>query len=122
MRILDAVILTPAAERGDGRDHDSFRRRVARQPIGHDGARHHPESLQELAKEALRGECVPAALHEDVEDLARVIDGPPQPAPLPVVIRQSSSRCQTFEHVPRARLNRRAYSMPNRSVQRRMTS
>jgi len=39
---------------GYGRHHDGFRRHVARQPIGHHGARHHPESLQEFAKEALR--------------------------------------------------------------------
>lgn len=42
VRVLDAVVLAPAAEMGDGRHHDRFRRRVARQPIGHDGARHHP--------------------------------------------------------------------------------
>src|SRR6266851_2679577 len=84
VRVLDAVVLAPAAEMGDGRYHDGFRRRVARQPIGHDGARHHPESLQEFAKEALRGEGAPAALNQDVEHLARVIDGPPQPAALPI--------------------------------------
>jgi hypothetical protein len=76
VRVLDAVVLAPAAEMGDGRHHDS--RRVARQPIGHNGARHHPESLQELAKEALRGAGAPAMLNQDVENLARVIDGPPQ--------------------------------------------
>jgi hypothetical protein len=63
---------------GDRRHHDGFRRRVARQPVGHDGARHHPESLQEFAKDALRGACAPAALHQNVEHLARVIDGPPE--------------------------------------------
>ena len=77
VRILDAVILTPAAKMGDGRDHDSFRRRVARQPIGHDGARHHQKALQELAKEALREARAPAPLNEGVEDFARIIDGPP---------------------------------------------
>jgi hypothetical protein len=33
---------------GDGWQHDGFRGRVARQPIGHDGARYHLEALQEL--------------------------------------------------------------------------
>src|SRR6266850_1453900 len=33
VRVLDAVILAPAAAMGDGRQHDGFRRRVARQPI-----------------------------------------------------------------------------------------
>jgi hypothetical protein len=30
-RVLDSVVLTPAAVMGDGRHHDGFRRRVARQ-------------------------------------------------------------------------------------------
>ena len=64
--------------------HQPFRRRVARQPGGHDGARHHPKSLQEFAKEALRGACAQAALHQNVEHLARVVDGPPQPAARPI--------------------------------------
>jgi hypothetical protein len=77
-------LLAPVAEMGDGRHHDGFRRRVARQPIGHDGARHHPQPFQEFANEALRGECTPAALHQDVQNFTRVIDGPPQSAALPV--------------------------------------
>jgi hypothetical protein len=38
----------------------------------------------EFAKEALRGECAPTALYEDVEHLAGVIDGPPEPAALAI--------------------------------------
>ena len=51
--------------------------------------------LQEFAKEALRSECATAALNQDVEHLAGVIDGPPEPAALPLIIRQSSqdARC-----------------------------
>ena len=45
VRVLDAVVLTPPPPMGDGWHHDGFRRRVARQPVGHDGPRHHPESL-----------------------------------------------------------------------------
>jgi hypothetical protein len=81
VRVLDAIVLAPAAEMGDGWHHDGFRRRGARQPIGHDGARHHPESLQEFAKEALRGECAPAPLHHDVEHLALPSARRPAPAP-----------------------------------------
>src|SRR6516165_1607327 len=84
MRILDAVVLAPAAEMGDGWQHDGFRGRVARQPIGHDGARYHLEVLQELAKEPLRRSGAPMALDQDVEYLTRVIDGPPQPTALPI--------------------------------------
>jgi hypothetical protein len=57
----------------------AFRRRIARQPIGHDGARHHAPSLQEFPKEAPRGECAAATLHKDVKHLAGTIDGPPKP-------------------------------------------
>jgi hypothetical protein len=49
-----------------------------------DRVRHHPESLHEFAKEAFRGERAPTALHQDVENLPRIIDGPPQPAALPI--------------------------------------
>lgn len=54
MRILDAVVLAPMAEMGDGWQRDGFRGRIARQPIGHDGGRYHLEPLQEFAKEPLR--------------------------------------------------------------------
>ena len=72
MRILDTVVLAPAAEMGDGWQHDGFRGRVARQPIGHDGTRYHLEALQELAKEPLRRSGAPMAFDQDVEDLTRV--------------------------------------------------
>src|SRR5262245_56491909 len=84
VRVLDPVVLAPAAEMGDGRHHNGFRRHVARQPIGHDDARHKLSALQEFSKEPLRGAGAPATLHQDVEHLARVVDGPPQPPALPV--------------------------------------
>jgi hypothetical protein len=46
VRVLDAVVLAPAAEMGDGQHHDGFRRRITRQPIGHDGARHNPDCVR----------------------------------------------------------------------------
>jgi hypothetical protein len=84
MRILDAVVLAPVAEMGDGWQRDGFRGRIARQPIGHDGARYHLDPLQEFAKEPLRRSGAPMALHQDVEYLTRVIDRPPQPTALPI--------------------------------------
>src|SRR5262245_64367211 len=84
VRVLDSVVLAPAAEMGDARHDSGFRRGVARQPVGYDGARYHSSSPQELAKEALRGACAPTALNEDVEHLAGIIDGPPEPAAFPV--------------------------------------
>ena len=70
-------------------EHDGFRRCVAREPIGHEGARHHSQSLQEFAQEAFRGVRVSAALNQDFKNLASVIDGPPQPT-APVVSQNSA--------------------------------
>src|SRR5262249_54301488 len=43
-----------------------------------------PESLQAFAKEARRGGGARAAVHQDVEHAAGIIDGPPQRGGLPV--------------------------------------
>jgi hypothetical protein len=48
--VLDAVVLTPAAEVRDGWHHADFRRRVTPQPIDHDGARHHRRPFKGLRK------------------------------------------------------------------------
>jgi len=87
-----------------------------------DRVRHHPESLHEFAKEAFRGERAPTALHQDVENFPASSTARHSQPRSPLIIRQSSSRCQMFEHFPRVHLSRRAYSVPNRSVQRRMAS
>jgi hypothetical protein len=76
VRVLDPIVLAPAAKMGDAWQHGGFRGRIARQPVGHDRARHHPKTGQEFAKEALRGLRTPAVLDQDVEHLTRVIDGP----------------------------------------------
>src|SRR6266849_361896 len=84
VRVLDAVVLAPAAEMGNGRHHDGLRQMSRTSPASSTARHSQPRS--------------------------------------PLIIRQSSSRCQMFEHTPRVRFNRRAYSVPNRSVQRRMAS
>src|SRR5438552_3924303 len=60
VRVLDAVVLAPAAEMGDGRHHDGLAPPRSSPADRSVGARHNPSSLQEFAKEALRGECAPA--------------------------------------------------------------
>ena len=84
VRILDPIVLAPAAKMGDARQYGGFRGRIARQPVGHDRARYHSKASQEFAKAALRGPRAPTALDQDVEHLARVIDSPPQPTALPI--------------------------------------
>ncbi len=59
--------------------HDlNFRRAVAPQLVGNDHPRHVPQALQQLAEEPLGGLFVPAALHQDVQDVAILIHGTPQ--------------------------------------------
>ena len=48
-----------------------------------DRARHDRSPFKSLRK-ALRSECAPAALNQDLEHLTGVIDGPPEPAALPI--------------------------------------
>jgi hypothetical protein len=47
VRVLSAVVVAPTAEMGDGRHHDDLRRRIARQPIGHDA-----QALQPISHDA----------------------------------------------------------------------
>ena len=117
VRVLDTVVLVPAAEMGDGRHQDGLRRRVARQPIGHDGTMRSPfRSFRKkrFAARALRRRCTRMSSTSPASSTARHSQ-----LRSPLIIKQSSSRCQMLEHAPRLRLNRRAYSLPNRNVQRR---
>jgi hypothetical protein len=122
MRILDAVVLAPVVEMGDGWQRDGFRGSIARQrsvTMAHGTIWSPFKSLRKsrFAARALRWRCTMMSSTSPASSTARHS----QPR-FPLIIRQSSSRCQMFEHAPRARLRRRAYSRPNRSVQSRMVS
>ena len=59
--------------------HDfSFRRAVALQLVGDDHPRHVLQTLQQLAEEALGGFLIPATLHQDIQDVAILVNGSPQ--------------------------------------------
>src|SRR5262245_54608817 len=51
---------------------------VALQLIRDDDAWHKPQALEQLAEELLRRFFVPTTLHQDIEHMAVLIDGPPQ--------------------------------------------
>jgi hypothetical protein len=54
---------------------------VALELIGYDDPGHMLASFEELAEELLRGLLVAAALHQDIEHMAVLIDRPPQIMP-----------------------------------------
>ena len=55
-----------------------LRRTVAVELIGHADVRHVPQAFEPLAEELLGGLRVPSALHQEIENMALVIDGTPQ--------------------------------------------
>jgi hypothetical protein len=55
---------------------------VAFELIGDDHPWDIPAAFEELAEERLRGVLVPPALHQDIEDMTILIDGPPEIVPL----------------------------------------
>jgi hypothetical protein len=57
---------------------------VALEFVSNDHARHVRQALEQLAEELLRGPLVAAALPQDIENVAFLIDGPPQIVMLPL--------------------------------------
>ena len=58
--------------------HDlNFRRAVALQLVGDNDARNIPQALQQFTEESLGGFLIPAALHQDVQDVAILVHGSP---------------------------------------------
>jgi hypothetical protein len=55
VRVLDPIVLAPAAKMGNAWQDGRFRGRIARQPVGHDCARHHSQSVQQFAKDGTAG-------------------------------------------------------------------
>jgi hypothetical protein len=79
MAVLGSVIQPSVLSVLDARHDLSLGRAIAGQLVGD----HHPRSdallLQQLAQQALGGFGIPAALDQDVEHNAMLIDGTPQP-------------------------------------------
>jgi hypothetical protein len=62
----------------DARQDLLFGGAIAAEFIRDDDPRHIPQALQQLAEESFRRVLVPPALHQDIEDMAILIDRPPQ--------------------------------------------
>jgi hypothetical protein len=69
-----------------------LRRTRALQVIRDHHPRHIRQPLEELAEERLRRLLIPAALHENTQDMAVLIDHPPPRGPFPVGAEQDSTQ------------------------------
>jgi hypothetical protein len=76
--ILRAVVEVAVLALFDAGQDFSLRGGVALELIGHDDPRDVLTPFQELAEELLRGRLVAAALHQDIQRMAVLIDRPPE--------------------------------------------
>ncbi len=78
-----------------GRHDDPVRGAGAPEAIGDEGVRDPAAPLEQLAKEPRGGVAIPAGLEEDVDDLALLVDGPPE------VLTLAANRHEEFVQMPR---------------------
>ena len=78
VRIFCAVIQIPVLTMFHAGHNLPLGRAIAVELIRDDHPRHVCQPLQQLAEEPLRRLLVPPALHEDIEDITVLVDGPPQ--------------------------------------------
>jgi hypothetical protein len=81
VRVLGTVVEVPMLAVLYTRQHLAFRSTVALQFIGADHTGHIVQTLEQFPEEFLRRLLVPAALHAHIEDVALLIDGPPEVVP-----------------------------------------
>jgi hypothetical protein len=79
----------------DGRHDDPVCRPVAPEAIGDEAVRDTAAPLEQLAKEPRGGVAIPAGLEQDVDDLAILVDGPPE------VLTPASNGHEEFVQMPR---------------------
>jgi len=84
VRMLRPVVQPPVAPMLDARQDRAPRRAVARQLVGDDDARDVMQALEQRAEGLLRRCLIPAALDQDIEDGAVLVDGAPQVVRHPV--------------------------------------
>ena len=78
-----------------GRHDDPVRGAVAPEAIGDEAVRNTAAPLEQLAKEPRGGVAIPARLEQDVDDLAILVDGPPE------VMTLAADRHDEFVQMPR---------------------
>ena len=82
MRILGPVVVSQSAWTMPLLATESFhRRRVGTQSVSDDGFRHGALVPEQFPQQFQRGGLVPPLLHENVEDLTFLVDGPPHVHP-----------------------------------------
>ena len=84
MRDLRPVVLVLPRAVWDRRHHGAVRRRVAPQLVRDQPARQPALSLQHLAEESYGRSAIASRLDEDVEEVAVLVDGPPEISALPL--------------------------------------
>ena len=81
MGVFGAVVEVAVLAMFHPRQDLALRGAVAFELVGDDDPWHVGQALEELAEKLLRRVLVPAALHENIQDIAVLIDGPPQVMP-----------------------------------------
>jgi hypothetical protein len=79
--MLGAVIEVPVLAVLHARQDLPLSRAIAFQLIGDEPPRHVRQPLEPLAEESLRVPLIPLPLHENIQDIAVLIHGPPQVGP-----------------------------------------
>ncbi len=78
MRVLGPIVQIAALPVFDIRQQRALRHAIAAEFVGDDDARNILETLQRPLEEALRRPGIAAALHQDIEHDANLIDGAPE--------------------------------------------
>ena len=89
------VVGVPGCIVDDGRHDHPVRGTVAPEAIGDETAGDTAAPLEQLAKEPHGGVAIPAGLEQDVDDLAVLVDGPPE------VLTLATNRHEQFLEMPR---------------------
>jgi hypothetical protein len=78
LRVFGAIVQVPVLAVFHAGQRLLCRRAIAPQLVGHDHPWHIHQVLEQLAEELLGSLCVTLTLHENIEDLPVLIDGPPK--------------------------------------------
>ena len=108
VRDFGPVVRVPVRAVDHGRHHGAAGRRVAAQLVGDQSSRDTALAFQQLAEKADGGSPIAPGLHEDVDCVAVLVYGTPQILQPPLILTNSSARCQVSPWRPRRRRNRRA--------------
>jgi hypothetical protein len=84
MRVFRSIVETFVLPMLHARQNLPFGRCVACQLVGDDDSRYVLQSFEQLAEELLGGSLITSALHQDIKDVAMLIDRSPEVVPLAI--------------------------------------